>query len=192
MVWEYGKQMVNDGVLLSLDNWSDEKEEVISKMDTILDYLWYEDKKGIHFIDRAYAIGITDNMINKRLETNEIELCFKNISEAHEWLNNKLKKELIMEKNQKLKSIDAILKLRNKIDDFCNWAYDLPPYENSSERTTQAEAILTVLDWVLGNVNEIELNVIDAGDGHCNCIHTWNDFYKIFNKEKQNVEKEED
>lgn len=92
MNWIYGKQMVKEKAIESLKDWSEEKETTISKMDMYLDYLWYEDENGIHFIDRLYSDGIIDNTVKERQKTNELELHFKNIIEVTKYLNDKLQK----------------------------------------------------------------------------------------------------
>lgn len=85
MNWEYGKAMLKDGQIESLDDWSDKKEYVYSTMDRKYDYLWWEDEKGIHFEDRLYSAGISDNWRDK----DERRLDFKNLDEAIEWIKRK-------------------------------------------------------------------------------------------------------
>lgn len=99
MEWEYGKIMLDEGYIKSLDNWSDDKEYVYSTMDRKFDYLWWEDEEGIHFIDRLYhdysddkELMNKDNWIRERKENNELELLFKTIEEAKEWVNKKERK----------------------------------------------------------------------------------------------------
>ena len=85
MNWEYGKAMLKDGQIESLDDWSDDKEYVYSIMDRKYDYLWWEDEKGIHFEDRLYSAGISDDWKDK----DELRLDFKNLDEAIEWIKRK-------------------------------------------------------------------------------------------------------
>lgn len=94
MNWEYGKFMLDEGYIKSLNEWSDDKEYVYKTMDENFDYLWWEDEEGIHFIDRLYHdyfYDEEDEWIKERKENNELELCFKTIKEAKEWLNKKEK-----------------------------------------------------------------------------------------------------
>lgn len=95
-------------------------------------------------------------------------------------------------KRQRAKTAKEIFKLKNKVEDFYNWAYDLPSYENGDVRFQQAEAVLNVLDWILGDIDVVELNLIDAGDNFTHRINTWDDFYKMLVREKQMDEDEED
>lgn len=98
MEWEYGKVMVDEGYIKSLNDWCDDKEDIYKIMDRKFDYLWWEDEKGIHFIDRLYyAFSVDEEVMNgdkrikERKENNELELCFKTIKEAKEWLDKKEK-----------------------------------------------------------------------------------------------------
>ena len=84
-IWEYGKTMLEDGQIESLDDWSDDKEYVYSTMDRKYDYLWWEDEEGIHFEDRLYSSGIIDNWRKK----DERKLNFKNLDEVIEWIKRK-------------------------------------------------------------------------------------------------------
>lgn len=95
-------------------------------------------------------------------------------------------------KRQRAKTAKEIIKLKNKVEDFYNWAYDLPSYENGDVRFQQAEAVLNVLDWILGDIDVVELNLIDAGDNFTHRINTWDDFYRMLVREKQMDEDEED
>ena len=85
MNWEYGKAMLEDGQIESLDNWSDDKEYVYSIMNRKFDYVWWEDEKGIHFEDRLYSAEISDDWRDK----NERRLDFKNLDEVIEWIKRK-------------------------------------------------------------------------------------------------------
>ena len=87
-------------------------------------------------------------------------------------------------KRQRAKTAKEVIKLKNKVEDFYNWAYDLPNYENGDVRFQQAEAVLNVLDWILGDIDVVELNLIDAGDNFTHRINTWDDFYRMLDKEK--------
>lgn len=84
-MWEYGKTLLREESIESLDDWSDKKEYVYSTMDRKYDYLWWEDEKGIHFEDRLYSAGISDNWRNK----DELKLNFKNLDEVIEWIKRK-------------------------------------------------------------------------------------------------------
>lgn len=94
MNWEYGKAMLKDGQIESLDNWSDLKEEIISKMDNYYDYVWWEDKNGFYFVDRFYydyGDWDTDECVEQRRKNNELKMCFKTIEEVKEWIDKKEK-----------------------------------------------------------------------------------------------------
>lgn len=94
MNWEYGKFMLDEGYIKSLNEWSDDKEYVYKTMDENFDYLWWEDEERIHFIDRLYHdyfYDEEDEWIKERKENNELELLFKTIEEAKEWLDKKEK-----------------------------------------------------------------------------------------------------
>jgi hypothetical protein len=94
MNWEYGKAMLKDGQIESLDNWSDLKEEVISKMDNYYDYVWWEDKNGFYFVDRFYydyGDWITSGYVEQRRKNNELKMYFKTIEEVKEWIDKKEK-----------------------------------------------------------------------------------------------------
>lgn len=95
-------------------------------------------------------------------------------------------------KRQRARTIKSIIELKNKVEDFYNWACELPDYENMNGRASQAEAVIDVLDWILGNKDTIELNLIDAGDMYTNRIYTWDEFYKMLEKEEQNKGDEEE
>lgn len=83
--WEYGKILLREESIESLDDWSDKKEYVYSTMDRKYDYLWWEDEKGIHFEDRSYSDGISDDWKDK----DELRLDFKNLDEVIEWIKRK-------------------------------------------------------------------------------------------------------
>ena len=86
-------------------------------------------------------------------------------------------------KRQRAKTAKEIFKLKNKVEDFYNWACELPDWENMNNRASQAEAVIDVLDWILGDKESIELNSIDVGDLYGNCVRTWDEFYRMFEKE---------
>ena len=90
-----------------------------------------------------------------------------------------------MERRQRAKTANKIYELKCKVEDFYNWAYELPDWENMNGRVNQAEAVINVLDWILGDKESIELNSIDAGDIYTNRILTWEDFYRMLAREKQ-------
>lgn len=95
-------------------------------------------------------------------------------------------------KRQRARTIKSIVELKNKVEDFYNWACELPNYENMDGRASQAEAVIDVLDWILGNKDTIELNLIDAGDLYGNRIWTWDEFYRMLEKENNKQENEEE
>lgn len=96
-------------------------------------------------------------------------------------------------KRQRARTIKSIVELKNRVEDFYNWACELPNYENMDGRASQAEAVIDVLDWILGNKDTIELNLIDAGDLYGNRVWTWDEFYRMLEKENNKQEdKEED
>lgn len=66
--------------------------EIISIMDNNFDYVWWEDDKGFHFVDRLYYdTGHKDNTGEERDFTNELEMCFGTLEEVKEWINKKEK-----------------------------------------------------------------------------------------------------
>lgn len=100
MNWEYGKTMLDEQAIKSLDDWSDDKEYVYSTMDRKFDYLWAEDEEGIHFVDRLYhdygdKYIDKDELLKERKEANELELHFKTIKAVKIWINIKNRKEKI-------------------------------------------------------------------------------------------------
>lgn len=95
-------------------------------------------------------------------------------------------------KRQRARTIKSIIELKNEVEDFYNWACELPDYENMNGRASQAEAIIDVLDWILGNKDTIELNLVDAGDMYTNRIYTWDEFYRMLEKENNKQENEEE
>lgn len=92
----------------------------------------------------------------------------------------------------KVRKKEEIIELKNKVGDFYEWACELPTYENREGRATQAHAILSVLDWVLGDNKNIQAYTIDAGDSFTNCIDTWDEFYRMLEKENNEQENEEE
>lgn len=87
--WRYGKTMLEQEDIESLNNWSDQKEYVYSTMDQIFDYLWHEDEKGIHFVDRIRGTGIYDSedeIGNQRERNRTLKLHFKNLDEVEQWI----------------------------------------------------------------------------------------------------------
>lgn len=98
MNWEYGKIMLDEQAIKSLDDWSDDKEYIYSIMDRKFDYLWAEDEEGIHFVDRLYhdygdEYIDEDELLKERKEANELELYFKTIKAVKRWINIKNRKE---------------------------------------------------------------------------------------------------
>ena len=101
MNWEYGKAMLEDEQVESLDGWSDKKEFVYKTMDREFDYLWYEDEEGFHFIDRIWSdygtdessyakeLIATDELIAERNRDDELEMHFATIDDVIEWLKGK-------------------------------------------------------------------------------------------------------
>lgn len=88
-----------------------------------------------------------------------------------------------MGNRQRVKTANKIHELKCKVEDFYNWACELPDWENMNNRASQAEAVIDVLDWILGDKESIELNSIDVGDLYGNCVRTWDEFYRMFEKE---------
>jgi len=97
-----------------------------------------------------------------------------------------------MGNRQRAKTANKIYELKCKVEDFYNWAYELPDWENMNGRVSQAEAVINVLDWILGDKESIELNSIDAGDIYTNRILTWDEFYRMLEKENNEQENEEE
>ena len=96
--WEYGSAMLEQGDIISLGEWSDDKEYCCSVMDKEFDYLW-DFSGGIHFIDRLYSDYkdypniftnyLKDDTMRGRIERNEAELWFNNFNEVKQFINNK-------------------------------------------------------------------------------------------------------
>lgn len=97
-----------------------------------------------------------------------------------------------MGNRQRAKTANKIHELRCKVEDFYNWACELPDWENMDGRASQAEAVIDVLDWILGDKESIELNSIDTGDLYGNRVWTWDEFYRILKKENNEQENEEE
>lgn len=97
-----------------------------------------------------------------------------------------------MGNRQRAKTANKIYELKCKVEDFYNWACELPDWENMSGRVSQTEAVLDVLDWILGDKESIELNSIDAGDLYNNYVRTWDEFYRMLEKEKNEQENEKE
>ena len=97
-----------------------------------------------------------------------------------------------MGNRQRAKTANKIHELKCKVEDFYNWACELPNWENMIGRANQAEAVIDVLDWILGDKESIELNSIDAGDIYANRILTWDEFYRMLEKENNEQENEEE
>lgn len=91
----------------------------------------------------------------------------------------------------KVRKKEEIIKLKNKVEDFYEWTCELLTYENREGRAAQAHAILSVINWILGDNEEIQAYTIDAGDNFTNRIDTWEDFYRMLTREKQ-MNKDED
>lgn len=95
MKWSYGKIMLEQGDIASLDEWSDDKEYCCSIMDQRLDYLWVLGK-GIHFIDRLYSDyklnpnAWIDDTTRHRIETGEAELWFDDFDSVKKFIVSKL------------------------------------------------------------------------------------------------------
>lgn len=100
MDWEYGKMMLDQGDIESLDEWSDDKEYCCSIMDYKFDYLW-DFSNGIHFIDRLYSAYkenpdifskyLDDITLQERIKNNEAELRFNNFADVREFIKRKIK-----------------------------------------------------------------------------------------------------
>ena len=78
MEWTYGKAMVEQGDLESLDTWNDKKEIIYSFFDKVLDYLWIDGAFDgeVTFIDRCYSNRIYDCLTNERIEAGIATLHF--------------------------------------------------------------------------------------------------------------------
>ena len=97
--WTYGKMMVDQEDIASLDDWSDDKEYCFSVMDQKLDYLWSIQDGKIHFIDRLYsdyknnpitfADYAKDQTMMERIKHNEAELWFDNYDEVRKFINSR-------------------------------------------------------------------------------------------------------
>ena len=88
MNWEYGKVMLKQEDIESLDDWSDDKEMAFRIMDRDFDYLWDDSGDEIHFIDRLYDSQIEDSMTEKRRQDDELELWFDNFTDVFKWIIN--------------------------------------------------------------------------------------------------------
>jgi len=96
--WEYGRAMLKQGDISSLEEWTNDKEYCCSVMDKEYDYLW-DFNKGIHFIDRLYSEYkdkpninkeyIDDETMKKRIEKNEAELWFNDFNEVKQFIKEK-------------------------------------------------------------------------------------------------------
>ena len=84
--WEYGQKMLEQNDIESLDEWSDDKEMAYSIMDRKFDYLWSEDCGRIHFINRLYACGYSDELKENRGKEGALELWFDNYDEVFLWI----------------------------------------------------------------------------------------------------------
>lgn len=100
MNWEYGIEMLEQGDITSIDEWSNDKEYCCSIMDMEFDYLW-DFSNGIHFIDRLYSVYrehpdfyteyLEDDTMVKRIEKNEAELWFDSFDDVRRFIKNKRK-----------------------------------------------------------------------------------------------------
>ena len=83
--YPYGKSLVEDEIIDSLDDWNREKE-YLKIADQELDYLWKLNNDGtISLIDRAYSDGIEDETTQIRRQNNELELTFDNFPQIINW-----------------------------------------------------------------------------------------------------------
>ena len=82
MDWSYGKAMLEQEDIKSLDEWSDDKEMAYSIMDQRFDYLW----NGLEFTDRLYSDGMTDETVEKRIAAKEAKLKFENFGQVFWWI----------------------------------------------------------------------------------------------------------
>ena len=91
MEWSYGKVMLEQGDISSLEEWSDEKEYCYSIMDCKFDYMW-DFENGIYFIDRLYSEfklnpnAPIDDVTKHRIEIGEVELWFDNFDEVKKFI----------------------------------------------------------------------------------------------------------
>lgn len=83
--WEYGKAMLEQDSIASLDEWSNDKEKACSIMDERLDYHW-DFSNGIRFIDKLYESGIIDNEVQARIDRNEAEMFFDSFEDVFAWI----------------------------------------------------------------------------------------------------------
>lgn len=88
--WVYGKQLLRDGVIETLEGWDDDTEMALCIMDGDFDYLWDfkngHETKEIYFIDRMYSDGLSDETTEWRRENNELELHFIDWTEVFKWI----------------------------------------------------------------------------------------------------------
>ena len=91
MEYVYGKQMLEQGDITSLDEWSDDKEKACSIMDCKFDYLW-DFSKGIRFVDRLYDSGEKDAEVQARIDRNEHELFFDSFEDVFAWIRKHMPK----------------------------------------------------------------------------------------------------
>lgn len=87
--WEYGKIMLKDKVIKSLDDWSDDKEMAYSIMDRKFDYLWWEENGEIWFEDRLYQSfqgDEWDEIIEERMANGTLKIGFENYDDVFRWI----------------------------------------------------------------------------------------------------------
>ena len=93
MEYTYGKIMLEDENIETLEGWTDDTEMAFSIMDSRFDYLWNYNFDGgkIRFIDRLYNDfkgEEQDNTYKDREKKGTLELEFDNFTEAFEWMIN--------------------------------------------------------------------------------------------------------
>ena len=99
--WSYRKMLLEDGEDKELlQNWSDDKEEVLGDMDEEFDYMWNITPDGkLYFIDRlysaykndpkTYAEYEKDESLMERIERNEAEMWFDSFDEVRAWMQKR-------------------------------------------------------------------------------------------------------
>lgn len=86
MKWEYGMQMLEQGDIQSLDEWSDDKEIAISVMDEHFDYRWQFENGKIKFTDSLYDSSMTDGTVEQRKKDGTAVMVFDSIEDVLRWI----------------------------------------------------------------------------------------------------------
>ena len=94
--WPYGKEMLEDEIISSLSDWSDEKEYVLGTMDQVYDYRWdiCDDGKVI-FTDNLCAeqeinpnAKLDETAEARRADGTDV-LTFGSLADAAAWLKER-------------------------------------------------------------------------------------------------------